>query len=360
MRNQQYQALIQKQNKQLLGSLAQKIHTNMLGAQLEETHEEVSIIHPEYYPAQISDGQYLSLLQFASGNRQIKKQTIDVIKKFCEAKANIDSVFESEQAKKLKIISPTIKHREIKNFFEMELSRLESSVAPEQIEIKEDRSMSREALAQRRKVDLLIALDEKGQRFPLVEDKFSMLIREYTIDMNEIMENSSDTNVKSRNQERTGKIATLIAHNQESLIWLQENDIETTPELISDVIKFMHAMSYKGDISSFKISEDKLGKNNLTSTLDSIPLEKKSLEQSFDGQITLNGIISIIKKRADATDRSDSADWKKLHTKFNDFFERKKQLISEIEDGPAARSLQVRRVTSAVEEARDGKSGPKR
>ena len=116
MRNQQIQehnlellrSLTQEQYVKLLGSLAQKIHTNMLGAQLEKTHVEVSIIHPQYYPAQISDGQYLSLLQFALGNSQIKQQTIDVINNFCNEKANIDSVFESEQAKKLNEISPKI------------------------------------------------------------------------------------------------------------------------------------------------------------------------------------------------------------------------------------------------------------
>jgi len=119
-------------------------------------------------------------------------------------------------------------------------------------------------------------------------------------------------------------------------------------------------MAFKGDIRSFKISEDKLGEQNLISTLDSIPLEKRLLEQSFDGQITLKGIISIIKKRENDADRRDSAEWKKLYTKLNDFFEIKKQLISEIEGGPAAQSTQVRGVTSAVEEARNGKSGPKR
>jgi hypothetical protein len=372
MRNQPNQASIQEQNEQFLGilaqeqyvnllsGLAQKIHTNMLGAKLEETHEEVSIIHPQYYPAQIPDGQYLSLLQFALGNSGIKKQTIEVIKKFCDEKANINNVFESEQAKELKEISPKIKHQVIRTFFENELSRLsKAGVQPEQIEIKQDGLTSPEALALQKKVNALIGLDESDRRFPLDKDKFSMLIREYTNDINEIMKNPKNHDVKSRNLERTAKIATLIAHNQESLIWLQENDIETTPELISDVIKFMHAMSYKGDIRSFKISEDKLGEKNLTSTLHSIPLEKKSLEQSFDGQITLNGIISIIKKRADATDRTDSADWKKLYKKFNDFFERKKQLISEIkEDGPAARSTQVRGATSPFEEARGAKSGP--
>ena len=108
----------------------------MLGAKLEETHGEASIIHPEYYPAQISDGQYLSLLQFALGNSKIKQQTIDVIKNFCYEKANIDNVFESQQAKKLKEISPTIKHKDIRTFFENELSRLSNAgVQPEQIEI---------------------------------------------------------------------------------------------------------------------------------------------------------------------------------------------------------------------------------
>jgi hypothetical protein len=185
-----------------------------------------------------------------------------------------------------------------------------------------------------------------------------MLIREYANDINEIMKDPKNDDVKSKKLARTDKIATLIAHNKESLKWLQENDIQTTPELILDVIKFMHAMSYKGDIRSFKILEDKLGKENLISTLDSIPLEKKSLEQSFDGLITLNGIISIIKKRADATDRRDSADWKKLYTKLNDFSEIKKQFISEINDGSAARSPQVRGAISAVAGARDGESGP--
>jgi hypothetical protein len=236
--------------------------------------------------------------------------------------------------------------------------RLEGSVAPEQIEIKQDGLISPEALAQQKKVNALIGLDESDRRFLLDIDKFSMLIREYANDINEIMKDPKNTDVKFKKLERTDKIATLIAHNQESLKWLQENDIETTPELISDVIKFMHAMSYKGDIRSFKISEDKLGKQNLISTLDSIPLEKRSLEQSFDGLITLYGIISIIEKRADATDRSDSADWKKLYTKFNDFFEIKKQFISKNEGGQASRSPQVRGAISAVEEARDGKSGP--
>jgi hypothetical protein len=91
----------------------------MLGDILKETHDEVSIINPNYLPAQMPDGQYLSLLQFALGNSQIKQQTVNVIKIFCEEKANIDSVFESEQAKKLKEISPTIKHKYIKKNLKM-------------------------------------------------------------------------------------------------------------------------------------------------------------------------------------------------------------------------------------------------
>jgi hypothetical protein len=66
----------------------------------------------------------------------------------------------------------------------------------------------------------------------------------------------------------------------------------------------------------------------------------------------------MIKKRADTTDRSDSAEWKKLYTKLNEFFEIKKQFISEDEGGPAARSPQVRGATSVVAGARDDKSGP--
>jgi len=358
MRDRLNQPLTQEQNVRLLGSLAQKVHTNMLGDILKENNDEVSIINPNYPPAQMPDGQYLSLLQFALENSEIKQRTINVIKNFCDEKVNIDSVFETKQAQKLKEISPTIKHRYIKIFFQNELSRLEGSVDPEQIEIKQDGLISPETLAQKKKVNALIGLDESDRKLSLDKDKFSMLIREYTNDINEIMKNPQNDDVKSKKLERTDKIATLIAHNQESLKWLQENDIQTTPELISDIIKFMHAMSYKGDIGSFKILEDKLGEENLISSFDSIPLEKKSLEQSFDGLITLNGIISIIKKRADATDRSDSADWKKLYTKLNDFFEIKKQFISEINDGPATLSPQVRGAISAVAEARDGKSGP--
>ncbi len=358
MRNLLNQPLTKEQNVRLFSTLAQKIHTNMLGDILKKTHDEVSIINPDYLPAQMSDGEYFSLLQHAWGDRKTRQTTIDVIKNLLDANANIDSVFESEQAKKLKKIPP-IKHKYIRAFFEDELSRLSNAaVQPEQIEIKQDGLISPEALEQQKKVNALIGVDESDHRFALDKDKFSMLIREYANDINEIMKDPKNDDVKSKKLARTDKIATLIAHNKESLKWLQENDIQTTPELILDVIKFMHAMSYKGDIRSFKILEDKLGKENLISTLDSIPLEKKSLEQSFDGLITLNGIISIIKKRADATDRRDSADWKKLYTKLNDFSEIKKQFISEINDGSAARSPQVRGAISAVAGARDGESGP--
>jgi hypothetical protein len=119
MRNQLNQPLTQEQNVRLLGNLSQKIHTNMLGDILKETHDEVSIINPNYLPAQMPDGQYLSLLQLALGDRVIKQKTIDVIKNFCDEKANIDSVFELEQAKKLKEISPTIKHKYIKKNLKM-------------------------------------------------------------------------------------------------------------------------------------------------------------------------------------------------------------------------------------------------
>ena len=93
MRNQLNQPLTQEQIVKLLGSLAQKIHTNMLGDILKETHDEVSIINPNYPPAQMPDGQYLSLLQFALENSEIKQRTINVIKNFCDEKVNIDSVF---------------------------------------------------------------------------------------------------------------------------------------------------------------------------------------------------------------------------------------------------------------------------
>jgi hypothetical protein len=182
-----------------------------------------------------------------------------------------------------------------------------------------------------------------------------MLIREYTNDMNEIMKNPSNTNVKSRNQERTDKIATLIANNQDSLTWLKEYDIAKNEELISDVIKFMHAMAYKGDIRSFKILEDKIGEKNLLNTLDSIPLNRKSLEESFGREITLNGIISIIEKRGNNNTRTDSVDWGKLCSRFKDYIQIKKEFISENDGGPAARSTQVRGVTSPVEEVRGAK-----
>ena len=333
MRNQLNQPLTQEQIVKLLGSLAQKIHTNMLGDMLKET----PIINPTYLPAQMTDGQYLSLLRLALQNSEIKQRTIDVIKNFCDEGVNIDSAFETEQAKILKEISPKIRHKDIKEFFENELLRLsEAGVQPEQIEIKQDGLISREALAQKKKVNLLIGLDESDKDLPLNTDKFSWLIREYTNDMNEIMKNPKNVDVKKTNLERTGKIATLIANNQESLERLQGDDIQTNPELISDIIKFMHAMSYKGDIGSFKILEDKLGEENLEYILSSIPLEKES-QRSFDGLITLKGIISIINKRAHDNKRSDSAEWKELYTKLNDFFEIKKQ-----SDGPAARSTRVR------------------
>lgn len=355
MRN---QPLTQEQREYIFGNLVQKIHTNLLGNKLEED----PIHHPEYYPAKISDGQYLSLLKLASNNPEIKERAIIVIKNLCNAGVNIDSAFEAEQARKLKIISPKIEPKEIQAFFETELARLSGArVKPEEIEIE---SISEKALAQqKREVDLLIRLDESNRRFSLDKDKFSMLIREYSNDINEIMKNKSNDDLKSRNLERTKKIATLIDNNKDSLEWLQETPINTKSELLTDVIRFMHAMAYKGDIKSFKILKDKIGEENLLHTLNSIPLGKEELEQSFDGQITLKGIISIIDRRAGYHERRDSADWKDLGSRFKDFLEIKKQHISEYEAGGSAvvQSPQVRGPASAVARASDGsKSGPKR
>ena len=122
MRNLLNQPLTKEQNVRLFSTLAQKIHTNMLGDILKKTHDEVSIINPDYLPAQMSDGEYFSLLQHAWGDRKTRQTTIDVIKNLLDANANIDSVFESEQAKKLKKIPP-IKHKYIRAFFENELKR---------------------------------------------------------------------------------------------------------------------------------------------------------------------------------------------------------------------------------------------
>jgi hypothetical protein len=346
----------------LLDMVLKKMHTNLMASKLKELGEEPAI-HPDYAPAKMEDGQYLFFIkEVFLKDRELKNRTIDEIKSFCEEKKNIDGIFNIEQARTLKEIAPKIKHKDIKKFFENELT--DQSVPDGEVRIRVDSLLSQEDLEQQRKVDALIKFHDSGREIPLTKERFSMLIKEYTSEVYILMKKNLSKKSVEEKRDRLDKIEGLIDKNKASLNYLRTQNIEDDKELIVDVTKFMHSTCYKGDLKSLNTLIENLGEGNLLAVFVLTPLQKES--DKFDGLITLKGMESIIKKRVNFQNK-DSAEWKKVldlfGRKINESEEIKGlsdlsleeinkrlsdlSLAGQDDGGPAARSTRVRGVGSA-------------
>ena len=340
---------------ELLTKATKKMHTNLMASKLEELGED-PLINRNYAPAQMEDREYLFLIrEVFLKDRESKNGTIDTIKEFCDNKQNIDGIFSIQQAKKLKEISPKIKHKEIKEFLENELTRLDQSVPAGEVRIRVDGLLSqedlaqKEKLAQQNKVDSLIKLHDSGREIPLTQERFSMLIKEYISEAYNLMQKTSP------DIDKLSKIEDLIDRNKAGLNFLGTQKIEDNEELKTDVPRFMYSTCYKGALKSLNTLIENLGKRNLLAVFLSIPLKKES-DKDFDGLLTLNGMLSIVKKRADNTKRKDSAEWKKVLDLFDKTIVKREEineglsglsLAGQDDGGPAARSTRVRGVGSA-------------
>ena len=339
----------------LLDIAIQRMHTNLMASKLKELGEE-PLFNPNYAPANMEDREYLFFIsKVFFKDRESKQGTVDKIKEFCDEKKNIDGIFSIQQAQKLKEISPKIKHREIKNFFEGELIRLGQSVPAGEVGIRVDSLLSQEDLAQKEKlaqqkrVDALIGLHDAGREVPLTQERFLMLTKEYASEVIILMQKTLSDDSVGETRDRLNKIGGLIDSNKASLNFLSTENIEDKEELKRNVQRLIYSASYNGDIRSLNALIENISDRNLLAVFVSTPLKKES-DKDFDGLITLNGMISIIKKRADDTERKDSAEWKKVL----DLFERnvvKHEEIKGLSDlslagqddgGPAARSTKVR------------------
>lgn len=339
----------------LLDIAIQRMHTNLMASKLKELGEE-PLFNPDYAPANMEDREYLFFISkvfFKDG--ESKQGTVDRIKEFCDERKNIDGIFSIQQAQKLKKISPEIKHREIKNFFEGELIRLGQSVPAGEVGIRVDSLLSqedlaqKEKLAQQKKVDALIRLHDAGREITLTQERFLMLTKEYASEVIILMQKTLSADSAGETRDRLNKIGGFIDSNKASLNFLSTENIEDKEELKRNVQRLIYSASYNGDIRSLNALIENISDRNLLAVFVSTPLKKES-DKDFDGLITLNGMISIIKQRADDTGRKDSTEWKKVL----DLFERtvvKNEEIKGLSDlslagqddgGPAARSTRVR------------------
>ena len=366
--------LSRERSMKLLDIAIQRMHTNLMASKLKELGEE-PLFNPNYAPANMEDREYLFFIsEVFLKDAESKKGTINRIKEFCEEKQNIDGIFSIQQAQKLKEISPKIKHRDIKNFFEGELIRLGQSVPAGEVGIRVDSLLSQEDLAQKEKlaqqkrVDALIGLHDAGREVPLTQERFLMLTKEYASEVIILMKkNLSKESVKEK-RDRLDKIEGLIDSNKASLNFLSTENIEDKEELKRNVQRLIYSASYNGDIRSLNALIENISDRNLLAVFVSTPLKKES-DKDFDGLITLNGMISIIKQRAD-TGRKDSAEWKKVLDLFDRTVVKREEikglsdlsLAGQDDGGPAARSTRVRGVGSAENVARGnrglGDGGP--
>jgi len=369
----------------LINTAIIKTYINFMASKLEELGQ-VPHINPDSPPAKMEDEQYSFLFRNVILKDNAKKGTVDEIKSFCDDGKHIDRIFNLEQANILKQISPQIRYKDIREFLENELKRLEQSVPAGEVGIRLDSLLSQEDLAQKeklvqqKKVDALIKFHDSGKKIELTQERFCMLIKEYISEAYNLMQktlpDSSSKEEKDKYvEENSGKlikIGDLIDRNKPSLNFLGTQNIEDNDELRMNVPGLMYLTCYKGDLKSLNTLIENLGERNLLAVFLSMQLKKE-----FDGTLTLNGMLSMVNKRAANTKRKDSAEWKKVL----DLFERTVvkceennkglsglSLAGQDDGGPAARSTRVRdgeggsavNVASGRKKSGDGKdeSGP--
>lgn len=140
-----------------------------------------------------------------------------------------------------------------------------------------------------------------------------MLIREYVNDTNILRTETLPDEHKEEKAIRIVQIANLIQKNKDSVEFFQNQDVVNNPELKADVIKYLHALCYNGHIKNLKtLMTEYLSERDLLSVTLAIPLRKKSVIGNFDGLITLEGITSMINKRAENSKRADSSEWREM------------------------------------------------
>jgi hypothetical protein len=289
----------------------------------------------------IDDGQYLFILELLKDQGKIRQFASDVVDN-CRDESFISLISKnleisddySINKKELGKILSSIRTRYVLTFVDKELERLRRSVSLGDAKLSYD-SLREEVIQKNKKnineEEVSKILSEQGddKKITLTIKTFLTLIKQYCDDTF-IIKNTGIKDPKDPLRLRSYReIGGLIDRSSDSLEWLGNKAILKNKELTSNLIDFIYATCYQGDIRNLKTLSQKLGDENLSYILSSIP-EQKS-EDHYE--ITIKGIMDMIAKRASGKS-SDNSKWIQLSEKFT------KLIASENLSAPPALSLE--------------------
>lgn len=253
--------------------------------------------------------------------------TIERLKDHKMGRINFDK-FEISQMSNLIEISSRISMEDINKFLTKELIRLKSQGA-NVVDLSSLDSASTTLGAviikdkeQRQHVDLLLRKDQDGSKIQLNPDVFLLLIREYRecVGLSFQARDGLPAEKKAEIKEllvRSNKIGGIINKNKDSLGWLSTLRLEENPEIVIDLIKFMHESLHRQDAQTWETLIEKLG-DNFKNLIKIIPQTKSVDGLKSDNLITIKSMKSIIKKIINLPDQKNIEQWNNIQRIFND------------------------------------------
>jgi hypothetical protein len=175
---------------------------------------------------------------------------------------------------------------------------------------------------QRQYVDLLLRKDQDSSKIQLNPDVFLLLIREYRecVSLSFQARDGIPAEKKAEIKEllvRSNKIGGIINKNKDSLGWLSSLRLEENPEIVVDLIKFMHESLHRQDAQTWGTLIEKLG-DNFKNLIKIIPQTKSVDGLKSDNLITIKSMKSIIKKIINLPDQKNIEQWNNIQRIFND------------------------------------------
>ena len=243
-------------------------------------------------------------------------------------KINFDK-FEKSQMSNLIEISKGISMEDINNFLKKELIRLKSQSA-KVVDLSSIDSASTTVGAdiinrkeQRQYVDLLLQKDQQGYNIRLDPNIFSLLIAEYRecVGLNfykrDVVGLSEEAEAETKKLlVRSQKVGAIINKNKDSLGWMSSLRLERNPEMVVDLIKFLHDSLHFQDAQTWETLIEKLG-DNFKNLIKIIPQTKSDEGLKSVNVITIKSMKSIIKKIIVQNPRNIEQ-WNKIQRIFND------------------------------------------
>ena len=317
----------------------------------------------------MDDNIYYSILRkiMVVENYKSYLRIIERLKNHEMGRINFDK-FEESQMSNLIEISSRILMEDINKFLTKELIRLKSQGA-NVVDLSSLDSASTTLGAgiikdkeQRQHVDLLLRKDQDGSKIQLNPDVFLLLIREYRecVGLSFQARDGLLAEKKAEIKEllvRSNKIGGIINKNKDSLGWLSTLRLEENPEIVIDLIKFMHESLHRQDAQTWETLIEKLG-DNFKNLIKIIPQTKSVDGLKSDNLITIKSMKSIIKKITNLPDQKNIEQWSKIQRIFNDAIGLDGRLgeLSVRASGEASPASLAQRPSSSYENV--AKSGP--